>query len=177
MCARYDPAVPATDQPRPPEEWALLSYRLPREPSTPRITVWRKLKRLGVAQLGDGLVALPHDPRTGEQFDWLAEEIVEAGGTAIVWLARPALARAGVDLVELLAAERAAEYRGVVEQARRAADLDPNSRQAAVRRMRGELRRISRRTYFPLPERAAAHAAVTVLAGDDGGEYDEETMA
>jgi hypothetical protein len=31
--------------------WVMLAYRLPREPSTPRITVWRKLKRLGVAQL------------------------------------------------------------------------------------------------------------------------------
>ena len=39
--------------------WVLLCYRLPREPSTPRITVWRKLKRLGVAQLSDGLVTLP----------------------------------------------------------------------------------------------------------------------
>ena len=39
--------------------WVLLGYRLPREPSTPRITVWRKLKRLGVVQLSDGMVALP----------------------------------------------------------------------------------------------------------------------
>ena len=40
------------------EDWVLLAYRLPRVPSTPRSAVWRKLKRLGVAQLGDGLVAL-----------------------------------------------------------------------------------------------------------------------
>ncbi|MEV4644831.1 hypothetical protein [Saccharopolyspora sp. NPDC049357] len=39
-----------------PGEWVLLSYRMPREPSTPRIAVWRKLKRLGVAQLADGVV-------------------------------------------------------------------------------------------------------------------------
>ena len=44
-------------------DWVLLAYRLPREPSTPRITVWRKLRRLGVAQLVDGLVALPADAR------------------------------------------------------------------------------------------------------------------
>ena len=37
----------------------LLAYRLPREPSGPRVTVWRKLRRLGVAQVLDGLVALP----------------------------------------------------------------------------------------------------------------------
>ena len=44
------------------------------------VTVWRKLKRLGVARLGDGLVALPGDARTREQLDWIAEEIIDAGG-------------------------------------------------------------------------------------------------
>lgn len=47
-------------------QWVLLVYRLPREPSTPRISLWRKLRRLGVAQLGDGVVALPLDARTRE---------------------------------------------------------------------------------------------------------------
>jgi hypothetical protein len=46
---------------RGPGEWVLLSYRVPREPSTPRIAVWRKLKRLGAAHLSDGLVTLPAD--------------------------------------------------------------------------------------------------------------------
>src|SRR5258708_20224420 len=73
-----------------PGNWVLLSYRIPREPSTPRITIWRKLKRLGVAQLGDGLVALPADARTREQIDWIAEEITDAEGTASVSLAQPA---------------------------------------------------------------------------------------
>ena len=71
-----------------PGEWVLLSYRLPREPSTPRITLWRKLKKLGVAQLADGVVALPADARTREQFEWLAEEVEESGGQAGVWLAQ-----------------------------------------------------------------------------------------
>ena len=57
------------------DEWVLLAYRLPRQPSTPRSNVWRKLKRLGVAQLGDGLVALPADARTREALEWIAEEV------------------------------------------------------------------------------------------------------
>ena len=31
-------------------EWVLLAYRIPREPSTPRISVWRKLRRLGAVR-------------------------------------------------------------------------------------------------------------------------------
>src|SRR5215213_1753528 len=91
-------------------EWVLLTYRLPREPSTPRIALWRRLKRLGAAQLGDGLVALPADARTREQVEWLAEEVAEAGGEAGVWLARPATTAQEQALIAALAGARAAEY-------------------------------------------------------------------
>ena len=60
--------------------WVLLAYRLPREPSTPRSTLWRKLRRLGAAQVLDGLAALPLDARNREQLEWLADEVVEADG-------------------------------------------------------------------------------------------------
>ena len=66
----------------------LLAYRIPREPSTPRITVWRKLRRLGAVQVLDGLVALPADARTREQLEWLADDVLDAGGEATVWLCR-----------------------------------------------------------------------------------------
>src|SRR6266581_8525112 len=72
--------------------WVLLTYRLPREPSTPRISVWRKLRRLGAAQLQDGLIALPLDSRNREQMEWIADEVIDAGGDAQIWLAEPATA-------------------------------------------------------------------------------------
>ncbi len=81
-------------------EWVLLSYRIPREPSTPRIAVWRKLKDLGVAQIGDGLVGLPLDARTREHLEWVAARVAEAGGEAIVWVATPATRRDSVGLAQ-----------------------------------------------------------------------------
>jgi hypothetical protein len=142
--------------------WVLLAYRLPREPSNPRVGVWRKLERLGVARLGDGLVALPADARTREQLDWLAEEITEAGGTSTVWLATPGSAAQEQAIAEAMRAARAAEYRAVIEQARDAAGTGAAER--VVRRLRGELRRIARRDFFPPAERDAARAAVDALA-------------
>ena len=142
----------------------LLSYRMPREPSTPRIAVWRKLERLGVARLGDGLVALPADARTREQLDWLADEITEAGGSATIWLAQPATAKAEREIAEAMAADRAAEYAKVLGEAEAGHRLDPTGQMAVLRRLRGELRRIGRRDYFPPPERDQAHGAVQTLA-------------
>jgi hypothetical protein len=144
--------------------WVLLSYRLPREPSTPRIGVWRKLERFGAARLGDGLVALPADARTREQFDWLAEEITEAGGVATVWLATPASAGQERAIAEPMRAARAAEYEAVIDQTRAAAAGGEAERARVVRRLRGEFRRIARRDFFPPAEREAARAAVDALA-------------
>jgi len=152
----------------------LLSYRLPREPSTPRITVWRKLKRLGVAQLGDGLVALPADARTREQVDWIAEEITEAGGAASVWVARPATLTQERELAAGMAAARAAEYRKITEQASAAQALPGAERERIMRRLRDELRRIHRRDYFPPAERDHARAAVQDLAAAPATEPDPE---
>ena len=64
----------------------MLAYRLPREPSTPRSALWRKLRRLGAAQVLDGLAALPLDSRNREQLEWLAAEVVDAGGEATIWV-------------------------------------------------------------------------------------------
>jgi hypothetical protein len=147
-----------------PGNWVLLSYRMPREPSTPRITIWRKLKRLGVAQLGDGLIALPADARTREQLDWIAEEIVESGGTATVWLAQPATLPQERELAAAMAAARSEEYRTVIDQATAAVAAGQPNRTRTVRRLRDELRRIHRRDYFPPTERDTARHAVEALA-------------
>ncbi len=160
-----------------PGEWVLLTYRMPREPSTPRSSVWRKLRRMGVAQLGDGLVALPADARTREQLEWVADEVRSAAGSAGVWLARPATRAQEQELATAMTAARAAEYLTLRTEAEAAACLGGADRARTVRRLRAELRRIRRRDFFPPAERDAAVAAVdelatTTIAG--AGRSDEE---
>lgn len=127
------------------EDWVLLAYRMPREPSTPRIAVWRKLRRLGALQLVDGLVALPADPASIEAFDWLADEVLEAGGDAWTWRARPGLKSQGAELVERASRAVAAEYDALL-RAITAAGPEPGQR--AIDRFRRELRRIQGRDRF-----------------------------
>ena len=63
-----------------------------------------------------------------------------------------------------MAAARAEEYTTVRAEADAALLGEPANRTAIVRRLRGELRRIGRRDYFPPAERDRAHAAVSALA-------------
>ncbi|MEU4620054.1 Chromate resistance protein ChrB [Actinoplanes sp. NPDC023801] len=147
-------------------QWVLLSYRMPREPSQPRIAVWRKLERLGVARLGDGLIALPADDRTREQLDWVAEEVADNGGSAMIWIAAPGDREQEQAVIEGMRTARAAEYRQVIEQATTSA-ADEAERTRLVRKLRGELRRITDRDYFPPAERETARIAVQELAEHD----------
>ena len=144
--------------------WALLSYRIPREPSTPRIAVWRKLKRLGVAQIGDGLVALPVHARTQEQLEWVAEEIAEAGGTSTLWRAALTSSAQEQALLAEMAAARAAEYVSIAERASSAREAAGQERVRLLRSLRRELRQVQRRDFFPPVERDRARAEVDALA-------------
>lgn len=122
------------------------------------------MRRLGVAQVLDGLVALPADARTKEQLEWIADEVLEAGGEATIWLGRPGSSADERRLAATMAANVAAEYRAVC------AEVGDVSRQTvpvarrSLGRLERELKRIGRRDFFPPPERQAAHAAVRRLA-------------
>lgn len=142
----------------------LLTYRLPRTPGTSRVTIWRKLKRLGVAQLGDGLIALPATARTQEGLDGIAADIGAAGGTAAVWLTQCTNAQGRVLSAEMAAA-RGQEYQRVITHAAAAASVSPPERTRVMRRLREELLRIQCRDYFPPAERDIARRAVGTLAG------------
>lgn len=145
------------------EEWILLSYRLPREPSTPRSSVWRTLKRLGVAQLGDGLVALPADARTREALEWVAEEVTDHGGEAVLWLGRPLDQASQRGVTEKMTEAIRAEYLAVIAEAEDAVGTDSLESRRRAARLTRELERIGMRDYFAAAERADAQAAVEAL--------------
>jgi hypothetical protein len=148
----------------PTGQWVLLAYRLPREPSTPRIALWRALRRLGAVQLLDGLVALPADSRTREQLDWLADGVLEAGGEATVWLGQPGSAAQEREIASRMRGAAAEEYRRVASEASAALSTPVGPRRRTLARLRRELRRVRRRDYFQAPERERAAAALEALA-------------
>src|SRR5262245_13979645 len=142
-------------------DWVLLAYHLPREPSAPRIALWRRLRRLGALKLGDGLVALPASSRNREQLEWLADEIHDSGGETTLWIAKAGTAAQGRRLAARMTEAVAQEYRAVIEQA---ASVQPRERRRALARLRRALRAIGSRDYFPAPEASKARRAVEALA-------------
>lgn len=111
------------------QRWLVLAYNVPREPTANRVSIWRKLKRLGAVLLNDAAWALPATPQTAEHFQWLATEIKELGGTCTVWRA------------ELMEGDEQALVKQFAEQ------LDEPYREilAALKRKAADLPALSRR--------------------------------
>src|SRR5215211_6307816 len=99
--------------------WLILIYRLPREPSRHRVSVWRKLKTLGALYLQDGVAALPEDAVTREQLEWLQLRVREAGGEASLWEAQPNTLAEGKELIETFRWSREEAYRAIIAEAER----------------------------------------------------------
>ncbi|MCA4133087.1 Chromate resistance protein ChrB [Arthrobacter sp. M4] len=145
------------------DSWVLLNYRMPRVPSSPRVAVWRRLQSLGVAQLGDGLVALPADARTKEHLEWIAAEVEANAGTATVWVGKPSSPSQERQIVAAMQDERRKEYLALTQDARDATALGDAARARTARRLQQQHRKISRRDYFPPAERDIARAAIKAI--------------
>ncbi len=164
---KYNTLVTVVSKPQ--TEWALLSYRVPREPSTPRIAVWRQLRDLGVAKVGDGLVALPASPRNTERLQWVAGKVIEADGEAIVWNATTLAKRDTKQLMASMEEARNEEYRALLADV--AADPSPNKR--TIDRWRRAWRAIDKRDHSNASEREPTRAAIAERAAQVAGKKSE----
>lgn len=151
--------------------WVLLSSRVPREPTRLRLAVWRRLRRLGAVLLHDALWVLPADSRTREAFEWLADEIVERGGTALVWEAGSLDQAQDRVLIRRFRDEAGARYQAIADSAE-AIERAAGRRGTGARRLTGQARRQlgglerairleRRRDYFRSPMQARAVACVS----------------
>src|SRR4249919_1559360 len=64
--------------------WLLFLHQLPPKPDYLRVKVRRRLKGLGAALVKNTVYVLPNSDEALEDFQWLREEIVAQGGTAII---------------------------------------------------------------------------------------------
>lgn len=62
--------------------WNLLIYRVPSQPSTKRVHIWRKLKGWGGLYLQQSVCVLPLQKDLQQQLEKLKTEIVAGGGEA-----------------------------------------------------------------------------------------------
>lgn len=149
--------------------WVVLSSRLPREPSRLRLSVWRRLRRLGALLLNESVWILPTGDRTREAFEWVAQEIEEQGGTVFLWEATSLGGSQDQELVARFVAEANQRYQsiaGAVEETLRLLTRDRRKEPPLtqpLRRLRvleRTLRLEQKRDWFRAPGYHTARAAI-----------------
>lgn len=65
-----------------PEKWLLLLYGLPTRKSGARVKLWRLLRKSGALPFKTSASLLPDTPEHHERFQWLAQQVRDAGGEA-----------------------------------------------------------------------------------------------
>lgn len=155
--------------------WLELVYRVPRDPSRLRATVWRRLRALGAVYLHNAVAVLPASREGERALRLLRNEILEMGGSAQLLSAealagQPDIIRAYNDArdeeyVELIA--RCDDFHGELksETARNHftyAELEENDEDLS--KLRGWLAKITARDTLGAPRRSDAEDALAAAA-------------
>ena len=140
--------------------WVVFSYTVPSKPrSSFRVSVWRRLGRLGALSTTSGVYILPARDECIEALQWLAQETRQAGGEALVMRVDQFEALADSELIERFNQARAREY-GEIDTQAAAIERAANARRkgstaAEMQEVIAKLRRryvdIARVDYFACP--------------------------
>jgi hypothetical protein len=97
--------------------WVVFSYSLPTKAvSSPRVALWRRVRRLGAISPAGGVQVLPARDECVEAFQWLAQEIRQAKGEAVVMRVEQFEGLTDQQLIDLFNSARADEYKEIESQ-------------------------------------------------------------
>lgn len=154
-------------------EWIALSYTLPaRGTSSARVTLWRRLRRLGALSVAGGASVLPARPECVEAFGWMAQEIAQADGDAVVMRIEEFDGLSDGELIERFRDARRTDYAELDAQAELleqevAAHLETDGwprHQETLARLRRRYAEMTRIDYFHTPEGTQVGARLARIA-------------
>jgi hypothetical protein len=99
------------------ERWTLIFYRAPAQPSSARVTAWRRLNRLGAVYLGPSSCLLPARLEVNDDLQEIAANLTGAGGSLQSLTVAEFSDESERRLEALYNAARDAEYEEVIERA------------------------------------------------------------
>lgn len=99
-----------------PLSWRLLIYRVPTEPASKRVAVWRDLKRLGALYLQQCVCIFPDIPALSDEVRQVAAKIPALGGETFLLEVPRLAAEDEARIVEAFRAQRANEYAEIIEE-------------------------------------------------------------
>ncbi|MCE1252664.1 MAG: hypothetical protein LWX83_03830 [Anaerolineae bacterium] len=96
--------------------WDLIIYRVPTEPASKRVCIWRELKRLGALSLQQCVVILPHLESLNNEIETIKKKIIDMGGE-VMHIPIPALLPADEEkTIRSFREQRDKEFQEILEE-------------------------------------------------------------
>lgn len=155
-------------------EWMALSYTLPaRGTSSARVNLWRRLRRLGALTMAGGTSLLPARPECVEALQWMAQEIAQADGDAVVMRVGGFDGLSDAELIERFRDARRTDYAELEAQLEQlelevAEHVERDGwprHQESLTKLRRRHAEIGHIDYFDTPEGTRVAARLTRIAG------------
>ncbi len=157
--------------------WVVFSYSLPSAVrSSPRVAVWRRLRALGAISPKGGVNVLPARDECVEAFQWLAQEVEQAKGEALLMRVVRFEGLSDAQLTALFQESRKEDYAALDERAaalekslrgsRRRDPRDDAQARGLLARLRREHAEITRIDFFDSP--AGAQVASRLARIEEG---------
>jgi len=141
--------------------WIVFSYSLPsKAQSSPRVTLWRRLRRLGAIAPTGGVYVLPAREDCEEAFQWLTQEVQQAHGEALMMHVERFEGLTDAHLIELFRRARTEDYADIEAQAveleqcltPEIAHVDRTRVQETLAKLRRQHADVARIDFFDAPE-------------------------
>ena len=98
------------------KQWWVVVYRVPSEPASKRVGLWRDLKRTGALYLQQCVCILPDVGANGEELDRIMARIPSLGGESIRFVVPRVSAADEARIVHGFRSQRSSEYAEIVEE-------------------------------------------------------------
>lgn len=147
--------------------WLILIHQIPAKPSYFRAKIWRRLHQIGSIPIKQAVYAMPNTDQCLEDLSWIAKEIKDQGGEAIILNASLLEGLTDDQVVHLFKKARQVDYGIILEEARSFMDAyhseemsDPVllDYKAGLRKLIKSFAATVNIDFFPLPEQAQTEA-------------------
>jgi hypothetical protein len=98
------------------QEWLTINFTMPKEPSRVRVSVWRKLKRLGAVNIGQSIWAFPLTKEHLKIFKEIAKEVNENNGQSFIMKTDFIQEQGDKPIVEFFCEARNEEYKEFLDK-------------------------------------------------------------
>lgn len=157
--------------------WILFFYSVPSKPVSNRMSVWRKLMKVGAVPLKGAVYILPYTAEHGELLHWLVAEIKQMNGDAALVSIEKVDTIKDSELIDLFNQARKSDYQTIGQDleavARKLNNIKKGGQEQNQKGLSGQLDKIVKAfaeiqkiDFFSAAEGAALRAAIDLLRNE-----------